>query len=522
MVKIVVTLKNFRILELVSWGEEMRMKSAARRCVCIIGCVLMVVGVRAETPPAEVVTFDHWAYDALQILSDTQVSSWEPRPWGSNTAFTRYDFAELVAAVLRDMSSSSQDVADTPPRSSDIPPQLLQQLVESVPNIIATMVREFWPELATLDRPPPKLPMISGEELPAFSQGLVGLVANAGFEHHSFAAPAAYHEVIPGWFFYAIEAPAAMEVVSARAHDRYALLSGGHGLMHSAAFDVTAGQKYTATAWMRGTGHLDLGVLWWAACGDGHAEMATPHCEHMKVPAQAADEWQRISATYTAPEGATRAYLRLAVGGGEVHVDQVRIVEARTPRESLMNVPAGHWFHTQAQQLLREIATEVLPFDHWAYELGQKLYDAGVDLYTPHDRRSRPFTRYDFAELVAAMLRDMSSSSQDVGDTPPCLLHTPGYLSRCGLRGSADELVESVRNIIATMVREFWPELATLGRRSIGGRLVLHRDQVRIIEARTPRESLINVPAGHWFHAQAQQLLREIATDDNNVPARVR
>ena len=327
------------------------MKSAAKRWVCIIGCVLMVVGVRAETPPVEVVPFDYLctrefpgAYDALQILSDTQVSSWEGSAW-YNTAFTRCDFAELVAAVLRDMSGSSQAVADTPP-------------LESVPHIIAAMVREFWPELAMLDREAPKLRMVAGEELPAFSQGLVGLVANAGFEHHRFAAPPACHEVIPGWFFYVTEAPAAMEVVSARSYERYALLSGGRGFMHSAAFDVTAGQEYTATAWIRGTGHLDLGVLWWAAYGDGHAEMVTPHWEHMKVPAQAADDWQRISATYTAPEGATRAYLRLAGGGGEVHVDQVRIIKAGTPRESLMNVPAGHWFHAQAQQLLQEISTD--------------------------------------------------------------------------------------------------------------------------------------------------------------------
>ncbi len=342
------------------------MKFTARRCMCIIGCVLMVAGACAETPPVEVVPFDYLctrefpgAYDALQILSDTQVSSWKPRPFISNAAFTRYDFAELVAAVLRDMSSSSQAVGDAPPRPLYTLPQLSQERVESVRNIIATMVREFWPELATLDREAPKLRMVGGERrLPAFSRGLVGLVANADFEHHRFAAPAACHEVIPGWFFYVIEAPAAMEVVSARSYERYALLSGGHGFMHSAAFDVTPGQKYTATAWIRGTGHLDLGVLWWAAYGDGHAEMVTPHWEHMKVPAQAADEWQRISATYTAPEGATRAYLRLVVGGGEVHIDQVRIVEARTPRESLMNVPAGHWFHTQAQQLLQEIATD--------------------------------------------------------------------------------------------------------------------------------------------------------------------
>ncbi len=328
------------------------MKSAARRCVCIIGCVLMVAGVCAQTRAVEVVPFDHLCtrefpgvYDALQILVDTQVSSYEHPGWYV-LAFTRYDFAKLVAAVLRDMSSSSQDVADTPP-------------LESVPNIIATMVREFWPELATLGREAPKLRMVDGEDqLPAFSRGLVGLVANADFEHHRFAVPAACHEVIPGWFFYAIEAPAAMEVVSVREYGRYALLSGGHGFMHSAAFDVTGGQEYTATAWIRGTGQLDLGVLWWAAYGDSHAETVTPHCEHMKVPGQAADEWQRLSATYTAPEGATRAYLRLAVGGGEVHVDQVRIIEAGTPRESLMNVPAGHWFHAQAQQLLREIATD--------------------------------------------------------------------------------------------------------------------------------------------------------------------
>ena len=157
---------------------------------------------------------------------------------------------------------------------------------------------------------------------------------------------------------------------------------------------------------------------------------------------------------------------------------------------------------------------EVVPFDHWAYDSLQILIDTQVSSYEHPAWYVPAFTRYDFAELVAAVLRDMSSSSLDAGDTPPRSLYIPPRLSQ--------ELTESVSHIITIMVREFWPELATLGRRSIGGRLVLHVDQVRIIEARTPRESLMNVPAGHWFHAQAQQLLREIATDDNNMPAQVR
>ncbi len=65
--KIGVTLRNFRTLELVSLGEEMRMKSAARRCMCIIGCVLMVVGVRAETPPVPAAA---WRLVATRTFKD--------------------------------------------------------------------------------------------------------------------------------------------------------------------------------------------------------------------------------------------------------------------------------------------------------------------------------------------------------------------------------------------------------------------------------------------------------------------
>jgi len=118
-----------------------------------------------------------------------------------------------------------------------------------------------------------------------------------------------------------------MGVSNSAAHSgtNCAVMSGGKGFLHSSVFDVTAGKTYTLRAWIKGDGKMDLGILWWAKYDDEHIAMASPHWQHMEKPVAAQGAWKQVTASYTAPADATRAYVRIVVTDGKVFIDDVTI-----------------------------------------------------------------------------------------------------------------------------------------------------------------------------------------------------
>ncbi len=130
-----------------------------------------------------------------------------------------------------------------------------------------------------------------------------------------------------GWVLREIVSPSTFEIKTdgAKYGEKYAVVSGGQSFVYSAYFDVVAGQSYTLTAWARGQGKLNLGILW--LYGQKGMDMASPHSEQMPVAAKVRDKWHQFTASYIASEGATRACIRLVISDGEVQLDEVQVSE---------------------------------------------------------------------------------------------------------------------------------------------------------------------------------------------------
>ncbi len=132
-----------------------------------------------------------------------------------------------------------------------------------------------------------------------------------------------------GWLFYVIEMPSEISIsaTGSREGANHALVTGGVGYLHSPVFDVTAGGEYTVSAWIRGSAQVNIGLLWWKEYTDVRLQMADPHWTQMEQAAEATDEWRQVTATFTAPDEAARAYVRFVVSGGEAHIDGVSVTK---------------------------------------------------------------------------------------------------------------------------------------------------------------------------------------------------
>ena len=135
-------------------------------------------------------------------------------------------------------------------------------------------------------------------------------------------------DVPASWTFYEIVLPVADVADKAQGH-----ASGksfkfetkkGKGFLHSAPFDVAAGNEYELSGWVRGQGRASLELLWWVKYSEDEIEMCKHH-QDIVPPVQASDKWARAAKVFTAPEGATRAYVRLVGEGAGVWFDDIAV-----------------------------------------------------------------------------------------------------------------------------------------------------------------------------------------------------
>lgn len=136
---------------------------------------------------------------------------------------------------------------------------------------------------------------------------------------------------------------------------------------------------------------------------------------------------------------------------------------------------------------------EKLPFDHWAYDALQTVWDAkeGLPASPLGDsiKAVPALTRGEFGKAVHQVLFDLVSWGGE-NPRPP----------RARLR--AADLGPKVAPVLGRLVDEFWVEMDTSSGSSGSARLLLGR-----------------FPEGHWFYAQTQELLHApVARMDEVVP----
>jgi hypothetical protein len=156
------------------------------------------------------------------------------------------------------------------------------------------------------------------------------LVANPSFEEVKDAEVGEARKVPAQWRFYVIALDALDSADTAEKHEgatsfQMALNEKGKGFLHSAAFDVTAGTTYQVSAWIKGQGALAFEVLWWVSYPEP-IQMCEHHRDFQEQPTDATAEWKEVKAPFTAPEGATKAYLRLVGTKGNLWIDDVKVV----------------------------------------------------------------------------------------------------------------------------------------------------------------------------------------------------
>ena len=131
-----------------------------------------------------------------------------------------------------------------------------------------------------------------------------------------------------GWVFYEIKLPVADVIDKSTGHGGGKGLKlaadKGKGFMHSTPFAVAAGKSYEVSAWVKGKGKATLHVLWWAKYTDEEIEMCKHHLD-ATAAVQASGEWRQVGKTFAAPEGATKAYVRLVGEGADVWFDDVSV-----------------------------------------------------------------------------------------------------------------------------------------------------------------------------------------------------
>ncbi|MBM4083128.1 MAG: hypothetical protein FJ278_25700, partial [Planctomycetes bacterium] len=129
-----------------------------------------------------------------------------------------------------------------------------------------------------------------------------------------------------GWTFHVIQLPVAdsLDKAGGRTGKQSFKLAiekqGGKGFLHSAAFAVKPGAKYNVSAWIKGSGAGSVEVLWWEKYDLDEKKEIAMSKRHRDVvePKKATADWQRITGSFTAPEDAAKAYVRLVGLDGDV------------------------------------------------------------------------------------------------------------------------------------------------------------------------------------------------------------
>ncbi len=168
-------------------------------------------------------------------------------------------------------------------------------------------------------------------------------------------------------------------------------------------------------------------------------------------------------------------------------------------RERLTALPAGHWFHEQAQALLAAVpadaappstpammprptpaaAGEPLPHDHWVYDVFTKLGDSCWPVPPAYCRHERLLTRPEAALGLHRLLSAILSI-----ETPISSGHTPSP-------EASREAARPFRRLMAELQPEF---------DGLEGRL-------RDLGEPTVAARLEAIPRGHRFYPMAQALL---------------
>ncbi len=107
-------------------------------------------------------------------------------------------------------------------------------------------------------------------------------------------------------------------------------LIGGKTFLHSGTFDVQPGASYAITLKAAGTGKVSVECLWWKRYEEAAIEMTEPHRTISRTPVEVTAEGIKVDVHDTAPEGATKAYIRIVVEGGEVTLSEPSVTPAPT------------------------------------------------------------------------------------------------------------------------------------------------------------------------------------------------
>jgi hypothetical protein len=137
--------------------------------------------------------------------------------------------------------------------------------------------------------------------------------------------------VTPVWRFFELAPPSRISFIPPDEKQGGSVtITGGKCFFHSPPFDVQAGRSYRISLVVKGdgAGKVSAGFLWWKTYSDDHMEMARPHWTRPEDdgPPVGAEALSR-SVVFTAPEGATRGYVRFVVAAGSVTITGVEVAE---------------------------------------------------------------------------------------------------------------------------------------------------------------------------------------------------
>lgn len=135
-----------------------------------------------------------------------------------------------------------------------------------------------------------------------------------------------------GWQFYIIASHAEgycdeSKASSGKRSFKFSLREGGKAFLHSHAFDVEPSAQYKVRLLACGGGIISVEMLWWQSYPEPLVQLKR-HRDAAKGEIKLTEKWQLVEATFTAPEDAKRAYLRIIARDGDVWVDDVEVVRS--------------------------------------------------------------------------------------------------------------------------------------------------------------------------------------------------
>ncbi|MFA4029900.1 MAG: hypothetical protein GDYSWBUE_001209 [Candidatus Fervidibacterota bacterium] len=156
----------------------------------------------------------------------------------------------------------------------------------------------------------------------------VNLISNSSFEMLKRVGTTA-KPMPDGWQLYIIALPAEgycdeAKAVSGKRSFKFSLSEKGKAFLHSHAFDVEPNAQYRIRLFSCGSGVISAEMLWWQSYPA--PLMQSKRHRDAKEEIKLTDKWQQVEATFTAPEDAKRAYLRIAARDGDVWVDDVEVI----------------------------------------------------------------------------------------------------------------------------------------------------------------------------------------------------